>query len=72
MTNLPPRIPTSTVLELAGYSESVLRTRIKDGKMPHPIDRAKENIFLRDDVLKHLGLAGTKGLKQSRFGAALD
>lgn len=70
--NLPPRIPTSTVLLLAGYSKSALWQRIKEGRMPRPIDRAKENIFLRDEVLKHLGLTAGAGPARNPFEAALD
>ncbi len=56
LESLPPRIPTSKVCELAGYGPGTLRTRIKDGEMPHPVDRAKESLFLTSEILPRLGL----------------
>lgn len=55
---LPPRIPASKVCEIAGYSKSVLSRRISSGRMPRPVDRAKENLFLTSAVLERLGLVG--------------
>ena len=54
---LPPRIPLKVVCRLAGYSKSTLIRRISEGKMPQPIDRAKQMLFLTTDVLNHLGLS---------------
>lgn len=53
---LPPRIATDTVCDLAGYCAGTLSLRIKGGIMPKPIDKAKQNIFDRDAVLRALGL----------------
>ncbi len=55
--SLPPRIPASTVCKLAGYSKTTLRSRIRQGRMAQPIDRAREQIFITSDVLRHLGLS---------------
>ena len=57
LTSLPPRIPASLVCKLAGYGKAALNRRIKDGLMPAPIDRGRENLFLTSEVLKRLGLA---------------
>jgi hypothetical protein len=71
LNDLPPRIPTSTVLKLSGYSRTLLWSRIRQGRMPKPIDRAKEDLYLRDEVLKHLGLSGVDQTRNP-FEAALD
>lgn len=71
LNDLPPRIPTSKVCQLAGYSRSLLEVRIKEGKMPRHVDRAKENLFLTEEVLKHLGLKGSIQT-ENPFEAALD
>lgn len=68
---LPPRIPASTVCKLAGYSRSVLWRRIKEGRMPKAVDEGREKLFLRDDVLRHLGLSGVDQTRNP-FEAALD
>lgn len=52
----PPRLLRSEVLALARSSPSKLRERIKDGRMPAPIDRGTEDLFDRDAVLRALGL----------------
>jgi hypothetical protein len=54
--NLPARMFTEEVCALAGYSRATLRTRIAEGRMPAPIDKAGQLIFIRDDVLRALGL----------------
>jgi len=54
--NLPERIKTSDVLEVAGYGIATLQRRIREGKMPQPIDKAGSFIFNRDEVLQALGL----------------
>lgn len=71
LDNLPPRIPTSTVLKLAGYSRNVLKQRIKEGRMPKHVDKGKSLLFNRDEVLKHLGLSGVDQTRNP-FEAALD
>lgn len=61
----PPRLLRSEVLQLARYSLSKLRARIKDGRMPRPIDRGTEAIFDRDAVLRALGLMQDEKPEQS-------
>jgi Bacterial dnaA protein helix-turn-helix len=56
-SQLPPRITTDHVCDLAGYSPGTLASRIKEGRMPKPVDKARQHIFERDAVLKALGLA---------------
>lgn len=53
-TELPERIMTDEVCALAGYGRATLRARILEGRMPGPIDRAGQKVFLRDEVLKAL------------------
>jgi hypothetical protein len=69
--NLPPRIPASTVCKLAGYGKSTLTDRIKSGRMPSPIDRGKENLFLTSEVLDRLGISGAP-VSENPFEKALD
>lgn len=52
--NLPWRLTTGQVLELAGYKRHTLRRRIKAGTFPAPIDRAAGNLFDRIAVLRAL------------------
>lgn len=53
------------VLALCGYSAGTLWTRIKAGRMPKAIDRGAEGyIWLRDDVLRALGLIPDAGQSQ--------
>jgi len=54
--NLPCRIMTSEVLELARFGSSKLRQKQKLGEFPNPIDRGKQSIYDRDQVLAALGL----------------
>lgn len=58
---LPARLALPEVLALAGYSRTTLRARQRAGLMPWPIDRGgKGGIYLRDAVLKALGLLEEK------------
>lgn len=52
----PMRLTTRQVCEIAGFSEETLRRRIKAGRMPTRIDRARQNLFDRDEVLRALGM----------------
>lgn len=54
--DLPLRITTSQVLDLAGVSTQTLRKRITQGTMPGAVDKGFELLFDRDAVLKALGL----------------
>lgn len=56
VSNLPLRITTSQVLDLAGISMVTLRKRIAEGKMPPSVDKGFELLFDRDAVLRALGL----------------
>jgi hypothetical protein len=51
---LGPRICATTVCSLAGYGKQTLKKRIREGRMPNPIDRGREEIFDRDAVLQAL------------------
>lgn len=53
--NLPARIMTSEVLKLARYGHTKLRKKLKSGEFPQPIDRGKQLIWNRDEVLIALG-----------------
>lgn len=52
----PARIPASEVCRLAGYGRVTLGRRIKEGKMPAPVDRGREQLFDRAAVHKALGI----------------
>lgn len=54
--DLPPRIDSQLVCQIAGFSRQALSKRIIAGTMPRPIDRVGAYIFLRDEVLTALGL----------------
>lgn len=53
----PARIPASEVCRLAGYGRVTLGRRIKEGKMPAPVDRGRERLFDRMAVHKALGIS---------------
>jgi hypothetical protein len=53
---LKPRLTTIEVCDIAGYGPQTLNKRIKEGRMPAPVDKAKTLIFDRDAVLMALGL----------------
>lgn len=56
--DLPPRLTTPEVLELARYGRAKLRAQRKAGRMPDPIDRGGDgDIYDRDAVFKALGIA---------------
>lgn len=52
----PARIPASEVARLAGYSLVTLGRRVAAGKMPKPVDKARERLFDRRAVYKALGI----------------
>lgn len=53
---LPLRITTTQVCDLAGYGPQALARRIHLGLMPKPVDVGRERLFDRDAVLQALGL----------------
>src|SRR5262245_58488259 len=53
---LPLRLTTDEVCDLARFGEVTLWRRIRDGKMPRPVDRARQHLFDRDAVLRALGM----------------
>lgn len=54
---LPMRMTTSEVCAVAGYSTRTLQRRIKDGLIDlKPIDRGRELLYLRTDVVRALAL----------------
>lgn len=54
--DLPARLYTSEVLKLARFGPVKLREKQARGEFPQPIDRGKQNIYARDQVLEALGL----------------
>lgn len=56
LNKIKPRLTTLEVCELAGYGPQTLTKRVREGRMPQPIDKARHHIFERDAVLKALGL----------------
>jgi len=50
------RITASEVARLAGYSLVTLGRRVAQGKMPKPVDKARERLFDRRAVYKALGI----------------
>lgn len=69
----PARLTTSEVCELARYKRDTLWRRIREGKMPKPVDRGREALFDRAAVEKALGLQPQEVKNApSPFGAALD
>lgn len=59
-TILPPRMLASEVCEVARISKATLYRRIADGSLDlKPVDRGREKIFSRADVIRALGLGET-------------
>ena len=55
--DLPPRLTTSMVAELAGYSVRTFSRRRRTGKfLVKPCDRGAELLFPRDETLRALGI----------------
>lgn len=53
---LPARVPTSMVADLLGFSVRTLQRRRKSGALNlNPVDRGRELLFARADVLRVLG-----------------
>lgn len=69
---LPPRIPASVVCKLAGYSKSTLLKRIRGGRMPQPVDRGREMLFNKSEVVEALGLTGEQKDAGNPWEAALN
>lgn len=66
--DLPERIDVTVVQALAGYGRVTLWRRIRRGEMPKHVDRgAHGQIFMRDPVLKALGIIGPEAPAQSDF-----
>lgn len=53
---LPARMTTGEVCALARYGKETLARRIKAGTMPAPVDRARQMLFDRGQVLAALGI----------------
>jgi hypothetical protein len=56
LPELPPRLYTSDVLKLCRFSHGTLRKKQVTEGFPQPVDRGKQNIYKRDDILEALGL----------------
>lgn len=58
VASLPMRMTTSEVCAVARFSKRSLQRRIRDGLIDlKPIDRGREQLYLRADVVRALGLA---------------
>lgn len=54
---LPRRLTTSQVCKLAGFGKRTLARRIASGKLRlSPVDRGREDLYDRDEVLQALGM----------------
>ena len=51
----PNRLTTAEVCALARYGPATLWRRVKQGRMPKPVDRGRHSLFDRDEVLAALG-----------------
>lgn len=56
VTRIKPRLTTLEVCDLAGYGPQTLMKRVREGRMPQPVDKARHHIFDRDAVLRALNL----------------
>ena len=52
------RIPLSEAARLAGVSPVTLKRRIKDKKFPAPVDRGRQLLFDRDQIVNFLKPSG--------------
>lgn len=60
LAGLPVRVPTSMVAQLLGFSVRTLQRRRKIGALNlNPVDRGRELLFARADVLRVLGAEAT-------------
>lgn len=53
---IPERMYTSEVLEVARYSRSTLNAKRKAGEFPDPIDRGRQDIYSGRAVYTALGI----------------
>lgn len=57
LTDLPPRLTTTEVCELARISRRTLSRRIRDGSLTlAPVDRGREMLFRTSDVIRAFDL----------------
>jgi len=56
MAEAPARLTTREVAQLARLSVATIRVRVRDGRLPPPVDRGRENLFDRQQVERALGL----------------
>lgn len=63
-TDLPHRMTTREVCAFARISPATMWRRVKTGRLPRPVDQAREALFKREQVLD--------ALECSRRGADLD
>ena len=54
--DIPPRMFTSQVLELAKFGQGTLMKRRREHRFPEPIDRGREAIYSGPEVYRALGL----------------
>lgn len=66
LNDLPPRLYTSDVLKIARFSYSELRKRQANKLFPRHIDRGKQYIYDKNEVLAALGLIDSEeGIKHN-------
>lgn len=53
---MPARYTTTQVCAMAGYGPTTLWRRVRQGRMPKPVDRGRENLFAAHEVKQALGL----------------
>jgi len=58
---LPKRLFAQEVCAFTCLSRDQIRSRIKQGKFPPPVDRCRQDIFDRDDILAYL----SQGMRHS-------
>lgn len=73
MHKLPKRLFAREVCAALCLSRGQISRRIKQGKFPPPVDRGKEDIFDRDDILDYLSKdTKHRNTHKNPFEAALN
>lgn len=60
--NRPARLTTAEVMALARVSRATLWRRIRDGRLPQPVDRARQALFCKAAVFEALAAASASTL----------
>lgn len=62
---VPSRLTTAEVMSLARISRATLWRRISAGRLPQPVDRAREALFSEAEVHAALNAASTTAMSQT-------